>query len=354
MNFKYLLKSSCKVLSKLFRVKNNKSGSLCAQLNLEEQVGKSLESIVFDVESLLKNKLKTTQKLKTRFKLMGGANNLGMLLHCGVDGNPIYISKIEGCYLAGRELNFLEWQNQIPAQQHVAPALLGQLKLGGNNFCALVMQALKPPLVYDATKVIDLYQRMGHLSGSVARLDHTEAEKLRILPIEPNTKITKVIHYVVSQLHNEQAFDYAAKFLDERSLSFKGYESEFAQIYDFTVSLKSITQDFDRNLYYGLLHGDFKKSNILEDAQGVFKVVDLQYYSYGVRLWDMAFYCSKETSHFEISYEDLIKPLRLNPQQQKVFLLLYILASLLHVNQKNIKKILRKKVKPAYALLNGQ
>jgi thiamine kinase-like enzyme len=97
------------------------------------------------------------------------------------------------------------------------------------------------------------------------------------------------------------------------------------------------------------VHGDFKPQNILTDNDG-YKVIDCQYYTYGIRLWDLAFLYSKDVNGFSriinhIDAHDL--------RDEKLLLVFfYLIASLMSVKQKRAKKIIEMKIIPAVEYAN--
>ena len=103
---------------------------------------------------------------------------------------------------------------------------------------------------------------------------------------------------------------------------------------------------------YGLVHGDFKKENIMTDEEGNFKVIDLQYFTYGIRVWDLAFYYSKESRGFTELYPKLLQSFSWRKIERDTFIFFYLVASALHVKKKNIQKIASLKLEPAIKCLS--
>lgn len=104
---------------------------------------------------------------------------------------------------------------------------------------------------------------------------------------------------------------------------------------------------------YGLVHGDFKKKNIMADEKGNYKVIDLQYFTYGIRIWDLAFYYSKDSRGFEEIYHKLLQNFSWTKIESATFIVFYIIASILHIKTKNCQKIVKFKLDPAIIYLSS-
>jgi hypothetical protein len=129
----------------------------------------------------------------------------------------------------------------------------------------------------------------------------------------------------------------------------------FSNHKDSYINLKVVMDDtycvlkgYDLTGYEGLVHGDFKQQNILNDFNR-YKVIDCQYYTYGIRLWDLAFLYSKDECGFEYIKSNISAFRSLNERLLLVFF--YLLASLINVKKKRMNKVIIKKISPALEYL---
>ncbi|MEA1988425.1 MAG: phosphotransferase [Pseudomonadota bacterium] len=329
----------------------------CNKLRLQKETGFDYISLVNKVETGIQKAQPILKEIDTKYIDMGGANNLGMLQHFSCTSKTLfYITKLEACHLADRELAFLEWQqHSLEMAERIAPELVCCQRIADSGVCALTMRHLFQSKKYEPEAIIDLYQRMGLLTVKLSELKGARRKGgLLQFELEAKTKITRIIKYIVTQMHLPEAYIQAQQFMDQRKQEFIARPAEFKKIKQFLSDSSYLINDFDFKKHYGLLHGDFKKSNILSDDNGQLRVIDLQYYNYGARLWDMAFFCSKEKDVFEKTFTKLIQPLDLDAVESRIFLFFYILAVLLHVKKSSLNKLLFLKVLPAIHVLNGQ
>jgi len=328
----------------------------CNKLHLQRKTGIDHWNLVSKVESDIKQVQTVSQEISTKYVHMGGANNLGMLLHYSSQSQtPFYTTKLESCHLANRELAFLQWQkNSLDKSETIAPMLICCYPVAGSKICALTMEYLSQPKEYKPKAIIELYQRMGQLTTKLSRIKGVEdRDGLFQFELEAKTKITRTINYIVTKMHLPEAYEQAQFFMKKRQNAFVSRPVEFVQIMQFILNSSFLVKDFDFEKHYGLLHGDFKKANILMDSSGQLRVIDLQYYNYGARLWDLAFFCSKEKSWYGETYNKFIRPLELDESESRIFTMLYTLAILLHVKKSNVKKKLYMHVMPAISMVNS-
>ena len=320
----------------------------CYQRQLFKETGENVLGLSGMIAKAVNESESQLAFYKPTYQMMGGANNLGMLIHNCSNGFS-YLSKIESCPLANREFVFLKWQkNNLSPKDYIAPDFLGCFKIPETHYCVLTMELLSVPKVYSVERVIELYQRMNSLTPFIVECGGvSKADGLFHFELEANTKITMVIQKIVSKLHHQSGYENLKLYLSERSAVFEERVDDYQSILNFFAESSSLTNTFDIDKHYGFLHGDFKKSNILSSENGELRIIDLQYYQYGCRLWDMAFFISKEKDGFLKSYFKFIKPLNLDLEQHRLFVVLYIVAVLLHVKKSNLSKILKNNVRPA-------
>lgn len=321
----------------------------CKKLRLSRKAGVSYPELLEQVESAIFKSQSELATLKSEYVDMGGANNLGMLLHRSpLSKQPFYTTKLESCILAQRELHFLNWQKkQLSRVDFIAPNLVSYEHAGDLGVCALSMEYLSIPNAYEPNEVVKLYHKLGALPAETLKSSSNRPESdLFYLGLEPKTKITRTLCFIVTKVHTNEGYLKALRFLEIRRDAFNDRPREFQRIYRFVESCSRLANDFEIDKYYGLVHGDFKKSNILSDEHGQLKVIDLQYYCYGARLWDLAFFCSKE-KWFSEAFNRFVRPLELDNDELHLFVMFYILAALLHVKKSNVNKKLKMQVLPA-------
>ena len=329
----------------------------CKKLSAKNQfksiTGLYLNDFIGELNSDLQNVL--NRKVESQITFYGGFNNLFFVQHF-LDGKLKFITKVAPTKLTLRERSFFDWQQKnISSVDCIAPNMLLYKELKVGSMSSLTMECLSLPKEYRPDAIIELYNRMGRLSESLPTFPGVKkVGNILQFEFEAKTKITSIIKYIVTQLHDPQAYIAAADFMDARSDIFESRKDEFEELKNFLLDSQFIKHKLDFEKHYGFLHGDFKRSNILSDTDDDLKVIDMQYYNYGARLWDMAFYCSKEKDGFEESYMKFILPLELDEIELRIFVFFYILAALLHVKKSNLKKMLCLKAFPAIESLNIQ
>jgi len=88
----------------------------------------------------------------------------------------------------------------------------------------------------------------------------------------------------------------------------------------------------------------------MRDETGVLKVIDLQYYTCGRRVWDLSFYYSKSSESFNDIAEVVLPTLKCLADQ-KAFTLFYLVASALSVKKKRYAQVRNSKLKDATCVL---
>ena len=342
---------------------NSISNKACEKLNFcrKKKAEKEFEdltkiSIQEFISMLDVDMLEATKKLfQTDIKFYKGVNNLFFLNH-RYEGKIKFVTKLESCHLAERELAFLEWQkSSLNRFEFIAPELVCCKRVGDSDICALSMECLIEPTSYSPAAIVELYHRIGGLTSELSSFTKAEnKDGMFLFDMLANTKITRTIKYIVTKMHLPEAYAQALEFMDKRQAVFLSRLGDFQRVKQFISDSACLTNEFDVEQHYGLLHGDFKKANILSDESGKLKVIDLQYYNYGARLWDMAFLCSKEKEKYEETFTKFIEPLNLDDVELKIFVFLYVLASLLHVKKSNLSKLLFMKVFPAISSVDTQ
>lgn len=322
---------------------------------LEIRTGKQLKHIISLVEKSLAKSIQTPIPLITGFIDLGGINNDGMLVHLSaITGKPLYVSKLARHKLIDREHDFLLWHKEyVSEMEAVSPSFVTMKEVDQSGINYLVTDYLHRPRLYDIADILSLYQKMSNLSSRVHLINNAcEGDGIPVFKIADDTKIKSVISHIVTKLHTSEAFVFALDYLKQREKVFISNRAEYEKLVEAVEGLFSLANDIDFSKHYGLVHGDFKKQNILCDLNERLKLIDLQYYNYGASLWDLAFYISKEKFSFNDSYNMLVEQNPLDHTEIRIFLFLYIIAVLLHVKSSNIDKILTKKILPALEILH--
>ena len=309
---------------------------------LELSTGLDLASLTSSCEAILLKKV--NKNVYTKFRDLGGANNHGMLLHYSTITNELVaISKIEEQVLAEREHRFLTWQENY-RENVLAATSYGISSIADKTYACLISSVLNHPQDFSYIKAECLFKRMGESPELVSSLSLDGCKEHLAHEITSSTKIKSILTNVVSKFQKAGTEDYISKFLLDRKILYSSNELLLNQLHDLMLRVYGILSTRDLSDYEGLVHGDYKAQNILED-KGRYKVIDCQYYTYGIRLWDLAFLYSKEAGGFE-KIKDRIYAHSL-PDEKLLLLFFYILASLISVKKKRAKKVLEYKIIPA-------
>lgn len=348
----------CRIFRKHFRfAKFTRVAMHCNRFRLSEKVGVDYYSLLKEINRSIHAVEAPPKALKSKFVDLGGSNNLGMITqYSKITSVPFYTTKLEPTYLAERELAFLEWQgNYLDQKKYVAPRLICNQRIFESEYSALTMEYLYTPNVYETDAILSLYKKLGELTSNLCQIKGAACDSGKPnFPLKAETKITRIIKYVVTQLHEPSAYIYIEKYLHNRKNVLDVKPGSYKELLSFVKNSKKLVENFDYDRNYGLFHGDFKQTNIMSNHAGELRVIDLQYYNYGARLWDMAFYCSKEDASFGELFNLYIRPLKVSTEEAHIFVLLFVIASLLHVRKSTVKKILHMKVLPAIQSLDGE
>jgi len=333
-------------MKKLIRRWLNRYKNQRRKKQFESQVGMNLNSLIKSCEEIVLEK--TGNKIYTRFRDLGGANNHGMLLHYSVlTGKPIAISKIEESSLAEREYRFLSWQVKYRGNL-LSATPLGLLDDSERGYSCFISSVLQHPERFSYDKALELFETLGKERQELSHLALDGSIQNLSFEIDPSTNIKSVLYYMVSRFGTNVSKDFYVEFLDTK-------KELLSTELDFYCELKRPLDDLyntlitrDLSNYQGLVHGDFKPQNILEESNS-YRVIDCQYYTYGVRLWDVAFLYSKDSKGF-----DNIKPEldRFSQFEEKALMLFfYVIASLINLKKKRARLVVNNQISPAVALI---
>jgi hypothetical protein len=308
-------------------------------------VGADLMSLINSCESIILSN--TGDQVYTKFRDLGGVNNLGMLIHYSIIHNrAVAISKIEENSLAEREYRFLVWQERY-RKCALSAVPIGVAKI--QDYTCFISSVLAQPQSFSYSLAERLFQTMGQDSELLSHLALNGSKEGLTDEIDGSTKIKSILVNIVSQFNTENSGIFYKTFLLEREslfftnpVMFSKLTSVMSDLYDYLVTR-------DLKSYEGLVHGDFKPQNILQDGE-VYKAIDCQYYTYGIRLWDLAFLYSKDEGGFDkVKFRiDTLKKI-----DEKLFVLFfYLLASLINVKKKRARTTINNKLIPALNYAN--
>jgi hypothetical protein len=313
--------------------------------NFKKLVGADLNSLFESCESVILSN--TGDQVYTKFRDLGGVNNLGMLIHYSIKNNKaVAISKIEEHSLAEREYRFLVWQEKY-RKCALSAVPIGIAKI--QEYTCFISSVLAQPQLFSYPLAERLFQIMGQDSALLSHLALNGSKEGLSNEIDDSTKIKSILVNIVSQFNTENSGIFYKKFLLDRESLFFDNQVMFYKLNSVMNDLYDYLVTRDLKSYEGLVHGDFKPQNILQDGE-VYKVIDCQYYTYGIRLWDLAFLYSKDDGGFNKikSRIDALEKI-----DEKLFVLFfYLLASLINVKKKRARTTIDNKLIPALTYAN--
>lgn len=339
-------------MKKLIRRWLNRYKNQRRKKQFESQVGMNLNSLIKSCEEIVLEK--TGNKIYTRFRDLGGANNHGMLLHYSVQHNqPIALSKIEEFSLAEREYRFLEWQRDH-RDNALSAEPIGLTPVSEQGYCCFITSVLKHPKVFSYFQAQQLFHALGQQPEKVSFLSLTGKKEDLKNEINDSTKIKSILVNLVSQFGSDNSESFYKTFLKEREGLFESNKSLFLTLKFLMDSIYQGLKSYDMTDQEGLVHGDFKQQNIMEFG-GSYRVIDCQYYTYGIRLWDLAFLYSKDENGFD-NVKQQIEKLPLT-EEKLLILFFYVIASLINVKKKRMRKTIHNQISPAmnytFGLINN-
>lgn len=308
-----------------------------ARINLDSLV-KSCEKIVLE---------KTGTKVYTKFRDLGGVNNHGMLLHYSVQSlEPVAISKIEESSLAEREYRFLIWQKDY-RDNTLGAEPLGLIDVLEPEYSCLVTSVLSHPQVFSYSKAQQLFHALGQQPENVSLLALTGKKEGLKDEINDSTKIKSILVHLVSQFGTDNSEIFYKNFLQEREELFKSHREIFLSLQVLMDDAFTLLKSYDLANYEGLVHGDFKPQNIMRYIDS-YRVIDCQYYTYGIRLWDLAFLYSKNEKFYQIE-QGIDEFERI---EERLFMIyFYLLAIVANAKKKRMAKILPNQLLPGLEYL---
>ena len=316
---------------------------------LKEALGIDLNELQTAIEQQIASFL-DVDTFTTIYCDLGGVNNLGMFIH-RANKSCLAITKTQKTHDAQREHRFQLWQ-----YNHVNNAL------SAKPYCVFVIpdtdyswsssEYLTESKAYSDHEIHRLFSKFNVGLTELAKLALSGNAQSLTTELNPNTRIKTVLVNIVSQF-KWQSLPKIEQYFKEREPLFSGYESQYQSILALSALIFERYFDADLAALCGLVHGDFKKQNIMKTEMGQLKVIDLQYYTYGVRLWDLAFFYSKDKRGFSDIHEALLPLYSFESIEKVIFTFLYIIASMLRIKPKSQKYTLEYQVKPALLCLDS-
>lgn len=312
-----------------------------------QQVGSEYNLLVSDCENLIASQVGI--EVYSKFRDMGGANNYGMFMHYAVaDNRPVAITKIESRSLAEREFRFLMWQKKY-RHNTLSATPYGLSTIIGDNYVCFITSVLNHPDVFSYSKAENLFDTLGEQDNLLSHLAIKGFKEGLASEVDDSTKIKSILVNLVSSFQSDGAEDFLNTFLVERNYIFSHAQDISRNLQVDLKEIYRILKAQDITEYEGLVHGDFKQQNIMEDGNS-YKVIDCQYYTYGIRFWDLAFLYSKDTNGFN-GVKSRIE--RFDSFEDRAFILFfYLIAVLINVKKKRARKVVESQILPAMSYLN--
>jgi hypothetical protein len=312
---------------------------------LQVLLGTKLKTLVDACETIVVEH--TGEYVYTKIRDLGGVNNFGMLIHYSIKNNePLAISKIERYELAERENRFLQWQKEY-RNNDLSAQPFGITAKTEEDYTCFISSILIEPKQFSYSKAKSLYQRLGNKPDLLSYLAIKGKKETLINEIDDSTNIKSILVHLVSQFSTESAEVFYKKIILNKKKLLSKKPSFFIDLQECMQKSYNILSVSDLSSFEGLVHGDFKAQNILEDDE-LYKVIDCQYYTYGIRLWDMAFLYSKNEKFQNIEHHIDKFPLI----EERLFIVFfYLLATMVNAKQKRAARILRDQLLPALEYL---
>ena len=299
---------------------------------LQNLLGAKLSMLIASCENIVV--VQTGEKVYTKIRDLGGVNNIGMLMHYSKKNDaPLAISKIEQHDLAERENRFLYWQKEHHGSV-LAAEPFGMSEKTGKGYTCFISSVLVEPEQFSYSKAIGLYERLGNNPNLLSHLALSGKKENLCDEIDDSTKIKSILVHLISKFNTKNAEIFYKGLLARNKALFSKDNLTFIELQSCMQKTYNILRTVDISSYEGLVHGDFKMQNILEDKE-LYKVIDCQYYTYGIRLWDLAFLYSKNENFHNI--ESYINESELI--EERLFIVFfYLLATIANSKKKRFRK----------------
>jgi hypothetical protein len=301
----------------------------------KKTTGKSLFKIERNIHDGIQSLKKTN--LITLYERLGGFNNLGFFIHySAMEKEPKYITKIASSYLISREKAFLDWHEEVLEKTHRFASKAVMLQEVGQGCLGLTVSFYAESNSIDIFKLKDLYFRMRHCDHTLKKMMHQNYQKsIFFNSIDGDTKIINLINHFVSKPATQNAYSFVQDFLHARkaSLLMSGVNTDL--LTQIAMQCHQILQSKNLDPYLGYVHGDFKKNNVRLNGEQLY-LIDFSYAHYGLKVWDLGFWFSKEKNLKMEKLKQAASFFELDKVEILLFYYCFILAKLIHVDKKQL------------------
>jgi Phosphotransferase enzyme family len=271
---------------------------------------------------------------------LGGASNSGTFLHYKSGStSPFALSKVQQRSLAQREHRFMQWSDQ--AECNLAARCYGLRSLDEST-SVLCSAFLQQPDCHDVPAVHALHTRLLSAYSQIATLDSEQNLRSQI---QPDSPIREILHHVVTEPDPDHVNDYLEEYFSKRAADYSwGDAGRFLRLITPMVDSWAEIHSHDK----GLIHGDFKKQNILAASFGDYRLIDHQYYTVGIRTWDLAFfYHKRDRKGFDVALRDFREGVRSHPgPSERLFCMLYLVAACMRIKREHLQATMKLKIGP--------
>ncbi|MCF6346496.1 MAG: phosphotransferase [Thiomicrorhabdus sp.] len=308
---------------------------------LQKKSHLSLKEIIQKIDAEISSKIPHSSGLTTKYEQLGGANNFGFLRHALMpETNCSWVTKFALSEMLTRERFLLQWhQKQVLPQMQFAPKWLTSGVLGDSNISFMVTECLTSVKSPSFQQVTELYSR-SQQGGEV--FQNPEAVPV----LEPGSRIRDILVNLVCQFDSPKAKTFLDHYFLERKKQLPLFQAQMDWIEEALSKIRLNIGTVEKESL-GFVHGDFKPSNMMLSRKGNLKLIDFQYWCYGIRVWDLAFFLSKQKKGFEQTVLVLITLLELSEQEKKLLIFHYVIAVLLHPKSKQFKWQFTHQILPA-------